>query len=118
MEEVKRRGRPARDENDTQSNLCTIRDVAIEPFYIVKDSSNFTVMEKSITTRGFGNTKASGKEQEKVVGHYTSFTNAINRIAKEKFYQNKAEYSSIQEYIHTWNTVKNGLDGLLKSIEI
>ena len=30
------RGRPARDENDTQSNLCTIRDAAIEPFFIVK----------------------------------------------------------------------------------
>ena len=36
----------------------------------------------------------------------------------EKFYQNKADYSSIQEYIQTWNTVKNGLDSLLKSIEI
>jgi len=118
MEEVKRRGRPARDENDTQSNLCTIRDKAIEPFFIIKDSSNFTVMEKSTTTRGFGNIKASGKEQEKVVGHYTSFTNAINRIAKEKFYQNKSDYSSIQEYISTWNAVKNGLNSLLKSIEI
>ena len=29
MEETKRRGRPARDENDTQSNLCTIKDPVI-----------------------------------------------------------------------------------------
>lgn len=118
MEEVKRRGRPARDENDPQSNLSTIRDAAIEPFFIVKDSSNFTVMETSVTTRGFGNRKASGKEQEKVVGHYTSFTNAINKIAKEKFYQNQGDYSSIQEYINSWKQVKDGIDSLLKSIEI
>jgi hypothetical protein len=118
MEEVKRRGRPVRDENDTQSNMCVIKDVNIEPFFIIKDSSNFTVMEKSISTRGFGNKESSNKEQEKVVGYYTSFANALNRIAKEKFYKNQGEYSSIQEYIKTWNSVKNGLDSLLKSIEI
>ena len=87
MEEVKRRGRPARDENDTQSNLCTIKDPAMEPFYIVKDSSNFSVVERSTSTRGFAGKEATGKETEKVVGYYTSFKNALNRVAKEKFYE-------------------------------
>lgn len=119
MEEVKRRGRPARGEQvDPQSSLCTIKDPAMEPFYIVKDSTNFTVMEKSFSTRGFGGKAATGKEQEKVVGYYTSFTNALNCIAKQKFYQNQGEYNSIKEYISTWSEVKNGLDNLLKSIEI
>jgi hypothetical protein len=118
MEETKRRGRPTRDENDTQSNLCTIKDPAMEPFYIVKDSTNFTVIEKSIATRGFGGKKASGKETEKVVGYYTSFGNAVNRIAKEKFYQNEGEYKTIQDYISTWNTVKEGMESMLNKLEI
>jgi len=118
MEEVKRRGRPARDENDTQSNLCTIRDAAIEPFYIVKDQSNFTVMERSTSTRGFAGKKATGKEIEKVVGYYTSFKNALNRISKEKFYSNQGQYDSIQEYIGTWNVVKEGLETMLNKVEI
>lgn len=118
MEETKRRGRPARDENDTQSNLCTIKDPSMEPFYIVKDSTNFTVIEKSIATRGFGGKKASGKETEKVVGYYSSFKNALNRVAKEKFYENQVEYNSIQEYLNTWNTVKEGMETMLNKVEL
>ena len=118
MEETKRRGRPARDENDTQSNLCTIKDPIMEPFYIVKDASNFTVMEKSTSTRGFAGKKATGKETEKVLGYYTSFKNALNRVAKEKFYENQAEYDSIQGYIGTWNTVKDGLETMLNKVEL
>ena len=119
MQETKRRGRPARGEEvDPQSTLCTIKDPLMEPFYIVKDAANFTVIEKSISTRGFGGKAATGKEQEKVVGYYTSFSNALNKISKEKFYQNQGEYSSIKEYINTWDQVKNGMENLLKSIEI
>jgi hypothetical protein len=118
MEETKRRGRPARDENDTQSNLCTIKDPSMEPFYIVKDASNFTVMEKSTSTRGFAGKKATGKETEKTLGYYTSFKNALNRVAKEKFYENQAEYNSIQDYISTWNTVKDGLETMLNKVEL
>ena len=119
MQDTKRRGRPARaEQTDPQSSLCTIKDPTMDPYYIVKDATNFTVMEKSISTRGFGGKEASGREQEKIIGYYTSFSNALNCIAKQKFYQNQGEYSSIKEYISTWNEVKNGLDNLLKSIEI
>jgi hypothetical protein len=119
MQETKRRGRPARGEEvDPQSSVCTIKDPLMEPFYIVKDATNFTVIEKSISTRGFGGKEATGKEQEKVIGYYTSFSNALNKISKEKFYQNQGEYSSIKEYIDTWDQVKNGMESMLKSIEI
>jgi hypothetical protein len=119
MEEMKRRGRPARgEETNPQSTLCTIKDSSIEPFYIVKDASNFTVIEKSIATRGFGGKESSGKEIEKTVGHYSSFSNALNRIAKEKFYQNQGEYETIQEYIETWNVVKNGIESMLNKVEL
>jgi hypothetical protein len=118
MEETKQRGRPTRDENDTQSNLCTIKDPLIEPFYIIKDTSNFIVVEKSIAEKGFKGKPASGKEREKNVGYYSSFSNALNRIAKEKFYQNQVEYNSIQEYINTWDAVKKGMEIMLNKVEI
>jgi len=102
MQETKRRGRPARDENDTQSNLCTIKEV----------------MERSVATRGFGGGEASGKETEKVIGYYSNFANAIRRISKEKFYQNQGEYETIQEYLNTWNTVKEGMESMLNKLEI
>lgn len=118
MAETKSKGRPAKDENDTQSNYCTIKDPAMEPFYIVKDSSNFTVMEIKIAEKGFRGAEASGKEREITLGYYTSFKNALNRIAKEKFYTNQGDYSSIQEYINTWNTVKEGIESMLNKVEI
>jgi len=118
MQETKRRGRPSRDENDTQSNYCTIKDPTMEPFHIVKDATNFTVIETSISTRGFAGKKASGKETEKIVGYYSNFKNALNRIAKEKFYQNQGEYSSIQEYIETWSKVKDGIEIMLNKVEL
>ena len=118
MAETKSKGRPAKDENDTQSNYCTIKDPLMEPFYIVKDSSNFTVMEMKIAEKGFRGAEASGKERENVIGYYTSFKNALNRIAKEKFYVNQNDYSSIKEYIATWNAVKEGMESMLNKIEI
>ena len=85
MEEMKRRGRPARgEETNPQSTLCTIKDSSIEPFYIVKDASNFTVIEKSIATRGFGGKESSGKEIEKTVGHYSSFSKCLKPHCKGK----------------------------------
>ena len=117
---TKRKGRPARDTTnvDTQSNVCIITDPAMEPFYISKDNSNFTVIEKTTVKRGFRGAVASGKDTENVIGYYSSFKNALNAIAKQKFYVNKGQYSTIQEYIGTWNEVKEGINNLLNKVEI
>ena len=118
MPETQNRGRPSKDTQTQNPNYCIIRDPLIEPFYISKDATNFTVLEKTISTRGFAGRKATGKEREKTVGYYSSFKNALNRIAKEKFYKNKSEYDSIQDYIGSWNKVKDGLETLLNKIEL
>lgn len=118
MSETQNRGRPSKDTQTQNPNYCIIRDPLIEPFYISKDATNFTVLEKTISTRGFAGKKATGKEIEKTVGYYSSFKNALNRIAKEKFYKNQSEYSSIQDYIGSWNKVKDGLETLLNKIEL
>ena len=113
-----RRGRPKRGEATENSNQCVIKDPLMEPFYICKDQNNFTVHEKFTSDRGFAGKKPTGKEQERVVGYYSTFKNALNKIAKEKFYQNEGEYNSIQDYINTWDEVKTGVESLLNKIEI
>lgn len=117
MPKIQKRGRPSKEESQNDS-YCIIKDPLMEPFYISKDATNFTVMEKTISTRGFAGKKATGKEVEKVVGYYSSFKNALNRIAKEKFYKNKGKYDSIQSYISTWNEVKSGLETMLNKVEL
>tara|TARA_R110000737_G_scaffold1204_1_gene3560 strand:+ start:808 stop:1164 length:357 start_codon:yes stop_codon:yes gene_type:complete len=118
MSETQSRGRPSKDTQTQNSNYCIIRDPLIEPFYISKDATNFTVLEKSTSTRGFAGKKATGKEVEKTIGYYSSFKNALNRIAKEKFHKSKGEYDSIKCYIESWNEVKNGLETLLNKVEL
>jgi len=118
MPEIKKRGRPSKDTQTPNPSYCIIKDPLMEPFFISKDATNFTVVEKSISTRGFAGKKATGKEVEKTIGYYSSFKNALNRIAKEKFYNNPGEYSSIQDYINSWDEVKHGLETLLNKIEL
>jgi len=118
MPEIKKRGRPSKDTQTQNPSYCIIKDPLMEPFFISKDATNFTVIEKSISTRGFAGKKATGKEVEKIVGYYSSFKNALNRIAKEKFYNNPGEYSSIQDYINSWDEVKNGLETILNKVEL
>jgi len=120
VETTKRKGRPARTEDTietpTVSTSCIIRDPLMEPFYIDKDASTFTVLEKTTAKRGFRGQEASGKEKENVVGYYSSFRNALNAIAKQKFHTNTGEYNSIKEYIDSWNEVKDGIDSLLNTV--
>jgi len=118
MPKTTKRGRPSKDTQTQNLSYCIIKDPLMEPFHISKDATNFTVIEKSISTRGFAGRKATGKEVEKTVGYYSSFRNALNRIAKEKFYNNSGEYSSIQDYISSWEEVRNGLETLLNKVEL
>tara|TARA_R110001606_G_scaffold372901_1_gene530131 strand:- start:4000 stop:4362 length:363 start_codon:yes stop_codon:yes gene_type:complete len=113
-EVVKGKGRPSREDSTTTQ---IITDPLMEPFYIRKDPLNFTVYEKSISTRGFGGKKASGNEVEKVVGYYTSFGSALRTIAKAKFSSHSGDYTSIKEYINEWDNVKDGLSSLVGKVE-
>jgi hypothetical protein len=114
----KRRGRPKKEDSSISTNHCIIKDPQIEPFYIKKDASNFEVIEVSISTRGFKGTKTEPREVEKTIGYYTSFKNALNIVAKHKFYENEGEFTSIQSYIRSWEEVKNGIESLLNTTEI
>ncbi len=118
MSETKaKRGRPSGKTGDNP-NVFTITDPLIEPFYIVKDSYNYTLFEKSRATRGFGGKTASNKEVENVVGYYTSFKFVLKKIAKEKFSRKHKSYESVKDYIADWKNVEKGIETLLNKIEI
>ena len=58
------------------------------------------------------------KEVEKTIGYYTSFKNALECVARHKFYEKKEDYSSIKSYINSWQEVKLGIETLLNEIKI
>lgn len=118
MIKTTKRGRPSKDTSDTRSSVYTIKDPLMEPFHIVKDPNNFTVIETSISTRGFAGRKATGKETEKTIGYFSSFKHALNCIAKLKFHNSQEDYESLKEYISSWDEVKTGLETLLNKVNI
>ena len=118
MPKIQKRGRPSKNNQTPDSNYCVIKDPLMEPYYVQKDRYTYTVIEKSISTRGFAGKKATGKEVEKAIGYYSNFANALYKISKLKFYKIEGEYNSIQEYMESWNELKNGLKSLLNKIEI
>jgi hypothetical protein len=118
MEETKRKGRPKKEDSADSINYCIIKDPLIEPFYIKKDSRNFEVIEVSISTRGFKGKTTQPKEVEKTIGYYTNFGNALSCVARNKFYQNKGEFSTIKSYIDSWEEVRQGIQTLINQTGI
>jgi len=116
MSEKKKRGRPSKDTSN--SVYVIIKDPLMEPYYIQKDATNFTVMKKVTPTRGFAGKEAKGEEIERTVAYFTSFRNALYRISKEKFSSHSGEYNTIQEYIQEWENIKNGIGNLLNTINV
>lgn len=116
--EKKSKGRPPKGTSEKLSLECTISDPLMEPYFILKDSNNFEVIKKTLPKRGFAGAPPSKKIKHITVGYYTSFKTALNCIAKEKFYKNKGEFSSIKDYINSWVEVKEGLETLLNKIKI
>ena len=101
----------------------TIKDPAIEPFYISKDQYCYTVVEtitpdeKNIGKFGKKDNGNQGKDYEKPLGHYSSLAAALKIIAKSKL-DLKAEYSTIMEYIDEWQRQQDEMAKLLNKIGI
>lgn len=115
-EEKKKRGRPSKDADN--SVYLIIKDPLMEPYYIQKDATNFTVIEKVTPTKGFAGAEAKNKELERPIGYYTSFKNALYKISKEKFSTHSGDYNTVKEYITEWSKVKDGIDNLLNTIKV
>ena len=101
----------------------TIKDPVIEPFYISKDQHCYTVVE-TITpdNKNVGRFKKKdngnqGKKYEKPVGHYSTLSKSLEKIAKLKV-DLKEDYSSIQDYINEYNLQQEEIKQLLIKITI
>ena len=92
------------------SDIKTITDPVLEPYYIAMDEYNYTVQEVVTPNPKYSET---GKTYIKPVGHYSNFTSCIITIAKKKV--NTRSYTSIREYI---NEYKKIISELNKTFEI
>ena len=93
MPEIKKRGRPSKDTQTQNPSYCIIKDPLMEPFFISKDATNFTVIEKSISTRGFAGKKATGKE----IHAPSQLSNFMDKEEKFDILENNT--SKIKKYI-------------------
>ena len=87
------------------SDIKTITDPVLEPYYIAMDEYNYTVQEVVTPNPKYSQT---GKTYIKPVGHYSNFTSCITTIAKRKV--NTKSYTSIREYINEYKKVINELN--------
>jgi hypothetical protein len=104
-------------ENTRSYNIV---DPLIEPYYIEKDTYNFTVVEKGVSTRGFGGKEASGKETLKTIGFYSTLGAALLSISKLKSHSSiqKSEIVSIKEYIDEYKKIETQINNLINTIQI
>ena len=101
----------------------TIKDPAIEPFFISKDQYCYTVMEtitpdeKNVGKFGKKDNGNQGKNYEKSMGHYSSLASALRKITEAKI-DLKDEYSTIMEYINEYDKQQELISKLINKIEI
>lgn len=98
-----------------------IKDPAIEPYFIAKDSNSFTLWE-ACTTNEDSKPKRGRKKvitdenRDKITykshGYYTQLENCLNGIAKLKINHTK-NYNTIKEYIGEYKRVKDELNQII-----
>jgi len=104
-------------------NCTIIKDPVMEPFHISKDQYCFTVVETikpgddTLTRFGRKRKAGAGIDYERKIGHYSSLSNALFKIAKFKV-DTKPEYDSIKSYIEDWEQNKIEMQNLLNKLGI
>ena len=94
---------------EKESNSITIKDKLLEPFYVVKDTYCYTVMEEATPDQRYTD---STKKLQKTIGHYSSFGSCLRRIAGLKT-NSKKEYNSLIEYIHEFKAIEEKINKLV-----
>ena len=77
-----------------------ITDPAMEPYFISMDDNCMTVNIKITPDTRYSD---SGKDYNKIVGHYSNLGSALKSIAKDK--TNSKSYDSLQEYITEYTSI-------------
>ena len=102
------------EEKEVLSSLTLIKDPLIEPYFIGKDGSSYTIYESlkiGNNNKGRGR-KTRTKEGIKPVSFHTTFGSCLSAIAKLKI-DNRPVYNSISEYVTEWKRVKNEISQIV-----
>jgi|LakMenEpi03Aug12_release.lakeMendotaPanAssembly.Ray.scaffolds.fasta_scaffold872172_2 hypothetical protein len=102
------------EEKEALSSLTLIKDPLIEPYFIGKDSSSYTIYESlkiGNNNKGRGR-KTRTKEGIKSVSFHTTFGACLSAIAKLKI-DNRPVYNSISEYVTEWKRVKEEISQIV-----
>lgn len=73
-------------------NMFTIKDPALEPYYIQYDQMGYTAV-KTVTS-------PKGRSRDVLIGHYSNINNCLTSVAEDSI--KNQDYSSIADYIDTY----------------
>jgi len=107
-----------KEEKQALSSLTLIKDPLIEPYFIGKDSSSYTVyesMKAGASNKGRGR-KTRTTEGIKPISFHSTFDSCLVSIAKLKV-DNRPVYDSISEYVTEWRRVQEEINQIV-NIEI
>jgi len=85
----------------------------MDPYYIGRDSHCYTVYEVVTPQAKYLEKGSEGKDYEKPVAHYSNFSNALEKVMKEKLNSKDEHYTSVRAYMEEWNKIKNELSEIL-----
>jgi uncharacterized protein YutD len=86
----------------------TITDPLMEPYFITVDDNCMTVNIKIMPDARYTD---SGKEYNKIIGHYSNLTSALKSIAKDK--TNSQSYDSLHNYIQEYKSITEKLTQII-----
>ena len=101
-------------ENQLPSSITVIKDPAIEPYFIGKDTNSYTVYETvypGTNNKGRGR-KTRSKEAIKTLSFHSSIGAALNSIAKLKV-EKRPMFNTIKEYITAWEQVRDEINQMV-----
>ena len=102
------------EEKEALSSMTLIKDPLIEPYFIGKDASSYTVYESlkiGNNTKGRGR-KNRTKEGIKPISFHSTFDSCLISIAKLKI-NDRPIYNSISEYVAEWRRVKEEINQIV-----
>ena len=102
------------EEKEALSSMTLIKDPLIEPYFIGKDASSYTVYESmkiGNNNKGRGR-KTRTKEGIKPISFHSNFASCLVSIAKLKI-DNRPVYDSIAEYVAEWRRVKEEINQIV-----
>ena len=102
------------EEKEALTSMTLIKDPLIEPYFIGKDASSYTVyeiMKIGNNNKGRGR-KTRTKEGIKPISFHSNFASCLVSIAKLKI-DNRPVYNSISEYVAEWRRVREEINQIV-----